>query len=97
MIPQQIQMNKKQKEAFLWEPATETFESSLKEIQAEFQSQNLGSLRSNPITYQKVKIGTIYTYKCNVEACDFHARICSNSGDSTIPKVEVASNFFPYP
>jgi len=91
-------MNPKARQDLKWEKANENYGLALEEIKAEFQSQSLVSLRSNPIKYQNVRIGTIHMFKCNVEACDFYARVRLDLAPNSKPEVETASklsNFFP--
>ena len=57
-------MNIKTREDLKWESSKEKYGTTIEEIKAEFQCQNLGSLRSNPINIKKIKISTVYTYQC---------------------------------
>ena len=82
---------KNQREALLWEETKENYGSTIHEIKAEFQARGLLSVRSNPVYYCKVKIGSKHTYCCSKESCDFFARIVEDYSPNSIPKVETAS------
>ena len=90
-------MNIKTREDLKWESSKESYGTTIEEIKAEFQCQNLSSLRSNPIKYKKIKIGTVYTYQCKVEACDFYARVSIDLAPESVPVVETASNHLNFP
>ena len=83
--------SRKQKQILEWEESKEKYDETLEDIKAEFQSQGLLSLRSNPIYYSKVIIGSKHTFQCSKDACDFFARIIENFTPNPVPKVKIAS------